>query len=91
MRPASCKKRAVEAGYWHLYQYNPLKKQAGENPFTLDSPEPKAPFRDFLESEVRYYALLRSSPELAEELFAQAEKDAKDRYQEYRRLADQVY
>ncbi|KLU38909.1 MAG: pyruvate-flavodoxin oxidoreductase [Peptococcaceae bacterium 1109] len=84
-------KRAVEAGYWHLYRYNPLKKQAGENPFTLDSPEPKAPFRDFLESEVRYYALLRSSPELAEELFAQAEKDAKDRYQEYRRLADQVY
>src|SRR5690606_950239 len=84
-------KRAVEAGYWHLYRYNPLKKQAGQNPFTLDSPEPTASFREFLESEVRYYSLLKSSPELAEELFAKAEADAKERYAEYRRLAAQVY
>lgn len=83
-------KRAVEAGYWHLFRYNPLRKQAGENPFTLDSPEPKASFREFLESEVRYYSLRSSAPELAEELFAKAEEDARQRYEEYRRLAAQV-
>lgn len=84
-------KRAVEAGYWHLYRYNPLRKQAGQNPFTLDSPEPKASFREFLESEVRYFTLLRTFPDIAEELFAQAEADAKDRYAEYRRLAAMEY
>ncbi|MGI6148700.1 MAG: pyruvate:ferredoxin (flavodoxin) oxidoreductase [Firmicutes bacterium] len=84
-------KRAVEAGYWHLYRYNPLRKQTGQNPFTLDSPEPTASFREFIESEVRYYSLLKSFPDTANELFAKAEADAKERYAEYRRLAAQEY
>lgn len=80
-------KRAVEAGYWHLWRYNPLLKAEGKNPFILDSKEPTASFRDFLMSEVRYSSLQRAFPDVAEELFAQAEQDARERLQEYQRLA----
>lgn len=80
-------KRAVEAGYWHLYRYNPLLKTAGKNPFTLDSKEPSSSFREFLMSEVRYSSLERTFPDVAEELFSKAEADAAERLREYQLLA----
>lgn len=80
-------KRAVEAGYWHLYRFNPELKKEGKNPFTLDSKEPKAPFREFLMSEVRYASLSKSFPEVAEALFEKSEEDAKERYEGYKKLA----
>ena len=73
-------KRAVEAGYWHLFRYDPRLALEGKNPFQLDSKEPKASYEDFITSEVRYSSLLRSNPERAKELFAKAEKDAKEKY-----------
>jgi pyruvate-ferredoxin/flavodoxin oxidoreductase len=79
--------KAVEAGYWHLYRYNPELKKEGKNPFILDSKEPTASFRDFLLSEVRYASLKKTFPEVADELFAKAEEDAKERYANYLRLA----
>ncbi len=82
-------KRAVEAGYWHLYRYNPTLKEEGKNPFTLDSKEPTEPFRDFLMSEVRYTSLIKTFPEVADELFEKAERDAKERYETYKKLAEQ--
>ena len=81
------KKDAVEAGYWHLYRHNPLLKGEGKNPFTLDSKEPTASFRDFLLGQVRYSSLLKEFPEFGDELFAQSEEDAKERYEYYKRLA----
>jgi len=80
-------KDAVEAGYWHLYRYNPVLKDKGENPFILDSKEPIGSFRDFLMGEVRYSSLLRSFPEEAEELFTAAEKAATEKYKIYQELA----
>ncbi|HWR42544.1 pyruvate:ferredoxin (flavodoxin) oxidoreductase [Sporomusa sp.] len=80
-------KNAVEAGYWHLYRYNPLLKKEGKNPFVLDSKEPQASFRDFLMGEVRYSSLLRSFPEEAEVLFTVAEKAALEKYEAYKNLA----
>ncbi len=80
-------KRAVEAGYWHLYRYNPLLKEQGKNPFTLDSKAPTASFRDFLLGEVRYSSLSKLHPDKAEELFEKAEKNAKDRYAVYENMA----
>ena len=62
-------KRAVEAGYWHLYRFNPELKEQGKNPFQLDSKEPASPFADFIKSETRYSSLVLTSPEQAEELF----------------------
>ncbi len=84
-------KKAVDAGYWHLYRFNPLLKEEGKNPFILDSKEPKTSFREFLEGEVRYVSLKASFPEIAEELFAKAEKDAKERYEGYVRMAEMKY
>ncbi len=81
-------KRAVEAGYWHLYRYNPLLKNEGKNPFILDSKPPTASFRDFIMSEIRYSSLKVAFPELAEKLFEKAEQDAKERLENYLRLAD---
>jgi pyruvate-ferredoxin/flavodoxin oxidoreductase len=80
-------KKAVEAGYWQLYRYNPLLKEQGKNPFVLDSKDPTGNFRDFILGEVRYASLAKLFPEEAEKLFAQAEKDAKERLEGYKRLA----
>ncbi len=81
-------KKAVESGYWHLYRYNPTLADEGKNPFVLDSKEPTASFRDFINGEVRYTSLLKTFPEMAEELFEKAEKDAKERYEKYKKLAE---
>ncbi|NLY91321.1 MAG: 4Fe-4S dicluster domain-containing protein, partial [Firmicutes bacterium] len=80
---------AVEAGYWPLYRYNPELALAGKNPFILDSKEPTGNFREFLMGEVRYASLKKLFPEQAEELYTQAEKDAKLRYEMYKRLAQE--
>ena len=73
-------KNAVEAGYWHTFRFDPRKTDAGENPFTLDSKEPKGDYQAFLNNEVRYSSLTRSFPERAEELFARSQEVAKDKY-----------
>ncbi|MCW4013961.1 MAG: thiamine pyrophosphate-dependent enzyme, partial [Candidatus Bathyarchaeota archaeon] len=80
-------KRAVEAGYWHLYHYNPDLLEKGEKPFILDSKEPSASFRDFIMSEVRFTSLLQTFPETADLLFTGAERFAGERYKSYKRLA----
>lgn len=80
-------KKAVQAGYWHLYRYNPMLKKEGKNPFILDSKEPTESFRDFLMEQVRYSSLLKAFPDTAEVLFEQAEKQAKERYAIYRQMA----
>ncbi|WZL73182.1 pyruvate:ferredoxin (flavodoxin) oxidoreductase [Clostridiaceae bacterium 35-E11] len=84
-------KKAVDAGYWHLYRYHPDLKEAGKNPFMLDSKAPTASFREFIEGEIRYSQIKNTFPETAEILFDEAEKHAKDRYNTYRRLAEMKY
>ena len=71
-------KRAVEAGYWHLYRYNP----DNEKPFSLDSKAPSIPYEEFLDGEVRYASLKRTFPDNAKELFAEGGRLAKKRYEE---------
>ena len=81
-------KQAVDSGYWHLYRFNPELKEQGKNPFILDSQEPKESFKDFLMGEVRYSSLTKTFPEAAEELFAKAEKDAKEKYENYKKMSE---
>ena len=81
-------KKAVDAGYWHMWRFNPLLEEEGKNPFVLDSKEPTESFQDFIKGEVRYTSLEFAFPELAKELFVKAEKDAKSRYNSYKRLAE---
>ena len=82
-------KRAVEAGYWANYRYNPDLKAQGKNPFILDSKEPTADFREFLMGEVRYSSLQKMFPDTAEALFEKTEADAKERLNNYKKLAEQ--
>jgi pyruvate-ferredoxin/flavodoxin oxidoreductase len=84
-------KRAVESGYWQLYRFNPLLKEEGKNPFSLDSKEPTRSFREFIDSEVRYASLSKAFPDEAEALFAKTEKDAMERLDSYKRLASYDY
>ena len=80
-------KKAVAAGYWQLYRYNPMLKAEGRNPFILDSKPPTESFQDFLKGEVRYSALKTTFPERAQELFALAEENASERLRIYKQLA----
>ncbi|MHC1749065.1 MAG: pyruvate:ferredoxin (flavodoxin) oxidoreductase [Cellulosilyticaceae bacterium] len=79
---------AVKAGYWHLYRYNPMLKEAGKNPFSLDSKAPTASFREFIMDQVRYSSLAKQYPDKAEALFVKAEENAKERYEKYKKLAE---
>ena len=81
-------KKAVEAGYWPLYRYNPDLAAEGKNPFTLDSKDPKASFQDFIMGEVRYASLKKQFPEVAGQLFQRAEKEAVDKIDYYKKLND---
>ncbi|MBP2646087.1 MAG: pyruvate ferredoxin/flavodoxin oxidoreductase [Firmicutes bacterium] len=80
-------KRAVESGYWGLYRYHPERKKAGENPFIMDSKEPTADFKEFLMGEVRYSALKKQFPDIADDLFEKTEQDARERLERYKLLA----
>ena len=75
--------KAVEAGYWQTYRFNPT----AEKKFTLDSKPPKGDYQAFIKGENRYASLLRQFPDIAPELFAEAQKDAEDRLASYQRLA----
>ena len=77
---------AVKAGYWHLFRYNPTLKAEGKNAFSLDSKAPTDDYKEFLNGEVRYNALVRQNPARAEKLFAQSENDAKERYKYLNKL-----
>ncbi len=80
-------KKAVDAGYWQLYRYNPALVEAGKNPFTLDSKDPTGSYRDFIMSETRYKSLAKANPTVAEQLFVKAEEDAKVRLETYKTKA----
>jgi pyruvate-ferredoxin/flavodoxin oxidoreductase len=83
---------AVNAGYWHLYRYNPLLEAEGKNPFQLDSKEPDwSQFQNFLNGEVRYTSLKKAFPSEAARLDALAEQNARWRYETYRRLSSMEF
>ncbi len=81
-------KLAVDAGYWHLYRYNPDLKKEGKNPFILDSKEPTMDYNEFIMGEVRYSSLVRTFPETAEVLLKEAADYAKEKYESYRSMAE---
>ncbi|MCM1359502.1 MAG: thiamine pyrophosphate-dependent enzyme, partial [Corallococcus sp.] len=81
-------KRAVDCGYWQLYRYNPDLVDSGKNPFTLDSKDPTGDYQEFIKSETRYSSLAKTKPEIAETLFEKSEKDAKQRLEKYKKLAN---
>ena len=80
-------KKAVAAGYWKNFRFDPRLAEQGKNPFLLDSKAPTASYRDFIMGEVRYNSLTLAFPERAEELFQKAEKYAKQDYEHLEKLS----
>ena len=81
-------KKAVDAGYWQLFRYNPTLKAEGKNPLTVDCKEPTTDYIEFIKSENRYSRLAQAFPERAEELFAKAEKTARARFEHLKKLEE---
>ena len=81
-------KKAVKAGYWNLFSFNPALKAEGKNPFTLTSKEGDGTYQDFLNNEARYTRLVKPFPERAERLFAKSEEVAKERYDHLTKLVE---
>ena len=96
-------KKAVECGYslfsanaieeplalLHIWHYNPAEEEEDKNGFHLDSKEPDwSKFRDFIMGEVRYNSLMKTFPQEAEELFVATERNAKLRYEGYKKLSE---
>jgi len=79
--------KAVKAGYWQLYRFNPDLGKEGKNPFSLDSKEPTGVFKDYLLSEVRYSSLKQLFPADAEKLYEKTEEDARERLTNYKKMA----
>jgi pyruvate-ferredoxin/flavodoxin oxidoreductase len=77
---------AVKSGYWHMFRYNPALKAEGKAAFALDSKAPTESYEDFIMGEVRYNSLKKQNPEKAARLFAQAEKEAKERFEYLNKL-----
>jgi pyruvate-ferredoxin/flavodoxin oxidoreductase len=84
MKSQTEEKRAVEAGYWPLYRYNP----AAEKPFIWETKAPTGNFQEFIRSERRYTSLLKTAPDQAEALFKEAEEDAARRMDFFKKLGE---
>ena len=80
-------KLAVDSGHWPLFRYNPANARQGKNPLHLDSKAPSIPYRNFIETEIRFNMLWRTHPDVAEELLEQSQQDVLHRYHYYEQLA----
>ena len=78
---------AVNSGHWPLFRYNPDNAKQGINPLHLDSKAPSIPYREFVETEIRFNMLWRTNPDAAEKLLVQSQQDVLHRYHYYEQLA----
>ncbi|MCY7361519.1 MAG: hypothetical protein LH629_05540 [Ignavibacteria bacterium] len=70
----------VDTGQWLLYRYNPDNAKKGQNPFTMDSKDPKKPVKEYLNMEARFKMLQKSRPEVAKILYEQAQINVNERF-----------
>ena len=82
-------KLAVKVGYWPLYRFDPRLIEQNKNPFQLDSKEPEGSLHDFIMGEIRYNSLTRTFPEEAKRLHKALEEDVRNRYQRYKKMAEE--
>ncbi len=79
--------RAVASGYWPLVRYDPMARDAGANPFLLDSPRPRIALADYTDRELRYRSLANTDPAEAERLHGLAERAVAQRWEVYEEMA----
>jgi len=80
-------KHAVDAGYWHLFRFDPRLESQGKAPFQMDSKAPTADFLEFIRGEVRYSSLELAFPDRAKVLYEAAQKNAVDKYNHLQALS----
>jgi len=78
---------AVNSGHWPLFRFNPQHAAEGKNPLKLDSKAPSIPYREFIETEIRFNMLWRTNPEQAEKFLEQSQQEVNERYRYYEQLA----
>jgi pyruvate-ferredoxin/flavodoxin oxidoreductase len=79
--------RAVATGYWPLIRYDPVLREAGRNPFLLDSHRPRMPLDSYTGRELRYRILARTDPDAAERLHRLAQQQVSQRWATYEEMA----
>ncbi|HYN29529.1 MAG TPA: pyruvate:ferredoxin (flavodoxin) oxidoreductase, partial [Dermatophilaceae bacterium] len=79
--------RAVRSGHWPLVRYDPTVRDAGGNPFMLDSPRPSLPLGDYVYRELRYRMLRDADPAEAERLLKLAQEANELRWATYEDMA----
>jgi len=78
---------AVDSGHWPLFRYDPQRAASGKNPLHLDSKPPSIPYREFIETEIRFSMLWRTHPQEAEKFLEQSQQEVLHRYHYYEQLA----
>jgi pyruvate-ferredoxin/flavodoxin oxidoreductase len=81
-------KKAVQAGYWPLYRYNPALAVEGKNPFVYESKDPSLDMQDFLAKEIRFATLKLQFPDIADRLYEQAVIFKKGKHDYYKKLSE---
>jgi pyruvate-ferredoxin/flavodoxin oxidoreductase len=84
-------KLAVQSGMWPVYRYNPRLVEEGRNPLVIESKEPSVPITEYAYNETRYKMLTQTDAARAEKLMAEAEQDARARWQLYQQMAAMHY
>jgi pyruvate-ferredoxin/flavodoxin oxidoreductase len=79
--------RAVASGHWPLIRFDPAVRDAGEDPFLLDSPRPRMSLADYRRGELRFRALEAAQPQEAERLLDLAQQVADQRWLLYEEMA----
>jgi pyruvate-ferredoxin/flavodoxin oxidoreductase len=83
-------KKAVLAGAWPLFRYDPRLRDAGKNPLQLDAKAPSIPLRQYAYNETRYTMLVQADPEGAKRALELAEEEGRRRWRLYEQLASTV-
>ncbi|MGL4859518.1 MAG: hypothetical protein ACRC5A_07260, partial [Enterobacteriaceae bacterium] len=78
---------AVQCGHWPLMRYNPVLREQGENPFTLDSLRPTLSLHEYRQHETRYQALMNQHPEEAQRLLDIAQRVTNQKWADYENMA----
>ncbi len=80
-------KRAVDAGIWPLYRYDPRLIEEGKPPLQLDSKPASIPVMDYMQNETRFRMVQKMDPARFDRLAKQAQKQTTQRVSMYQQLA----
>ena len=84
---ADQQERAVDAGIWPLYRYDPRRVERGEPPLIIDAPGGKVPVSEYLRNEARFRMVEHLDPARFKRFSEQTQRFAEQRVAVYRHLA----